>query len=85
MMHAAFKRGEQPGSNTMVEALILLLFLISGSATGWMGVHLLPQELLDDVNAQGVRLGLTAPIHHLLEGVARQLVGPLGVGERRRL
>ena len=60
MMHAAFKRGEQPGSNTMVEALILLLFLISGSATGWMGVHLLPQELLDDVNAQGVRLGLTA-------------------------
>ena len=25
-----------------------------------MGVHLLPQELLDDVNAQGVRLGLTA-------------------------
>jgi len=54
------KRGEQPGSNTMVEALILILFLISGSATGWMGVHLLPQELLDDVNAQGVRLGLTA-------------------------
>ena len=60
MMHAAFKRGEQPGSNTMVEALILILFLISGSATGWMGVHLLPQELLDDVNAQWVRLGLTA-------------------------
>ena len=44
----------------MVEALILILFLISGSATGWMGVHLLPQELLDDVNAQWVRLGLTA-------------------------
>ena len=60
MMHASIKRGEQPGSNTMVEALILILFLISGSATGWMGVHLLPQELLDDVNAQGVRLGLTA-------------------------
>ena len=60
MMHAAFKRGEQPGSNTMVEALILILFLISGSATGWMGVHLLPQELLDDVNAQWVRFGLTA-------------------------
>ena len=60
MMHAAFKRSEQPESDTMVEALILILFLISGSATGWMGVHLLPQELLDDVNAQWVRFGLTA-------------------------
>ncbi len=44
----------------MVEALIIILFLISGAATGWMGVHLLPQELLDDVNPQEVRLGLSA-------------------------
>ena len=44
----------------MVEALIIILFLISGTATGWMGVHLLPQELLDDTNAQQVRLGLSA-------------------------
>ncbi|QNI57677.1 putative conserved membrane TRAM and PIN domains containing protein [Synechococcus sp. BIOS-U3-1] len=44
----------------MVEALIIVLFLISGTATGWMGVHLLPQELLDDTNAQQVRLGLSA-------------------------
>ncbi|WP_114994043.1 PIN/TRAM domain-containing protein [Synechococcus sp. UW179A] len=44
----------------MVEALIIILFLISGTATGWMGVHLLPQELLDDTNAQEVRLGLSA-------------------------
>ena len=44
----------------MVEALIIILFLISGTATGWMGVHLLPQELLDDANAQQVRLGLSA-------------------------
>tara|TARA_B100001121_G_scaffold297119_1_gene303196 strand:+ start:397 stop:1551 length:1155 start_codon:yes stop_codon:yes gene_type:complete len=44
----------------MVEALIIILFLISGTATGWMGVHLLPQELLDNANAQKVRLGLSA-------------------------
>ena len=44
----------------MVEALIIILFLISGTATGWMGVHLLPQELLDNANAQQVRLGLSA-------------------------
>ncbi len=44
----------------MVEALIIVLFLVSGTATGWMGVHLLPQELLDDTNAQQVRLGLSA-------------------------
>ena len=44
----------------MVEALIIILFLISGTATGLMGVHLLPQELLDDANAQQVRLGLSA-------------------------
>ena len=44
----------------MVEVLILVLFLISGGATGWMGVHLLPQEMLDDVtDVQRVRLGLT--------------------------
>ena len=44
----------------MVEVLILVLFLISGGATGWMGVHLLPQEMLDDVtDVQRVRLVLT--------------------------
>ena len=44
----------------MVEPLILILFLISGAATGWMGVHLLPQELLDDgTDVALVRWGLT--------------------------
>jgi len=45
----------------MVEPLILILFLISGAATGWMGVHLLPQELLDEgTDVERVRWGLTA-------------------------
>ena len=45
----------------MVEPLILILFLISGAATGWMGVHLLPQELLDEgTDVELVRWGLTA-------------------------
>jgi uncharacterized protein YacL len=40
----------------MVDTLILLLFLISGAATGWLGVDLLPQPLLDQVtNAEGLR------------------------------
>ena len=43
----------------MVEPLILILFLISGAATGWMGVHLLPQELLDEgTDVELVRWGL---------------------------
>ena len=59
-MHAACNRTEQREPNPMVEALIITLFLISGAATGWMGVHLLPQELLDDANVQQIRLGLSA-------------------------
>jgi len=60
MVHAACKSTEQREPTIMVEALIIILFLISGAATGWMGVHLLPQEMLDDVNPQQVRLGLSA-------------------------
>ncbi|NDD45803.1 MAG: TRAM domain-containing protein, partial [Synechococcaceae bacterium WB9_4xB_025] len=44
----------------MVEALILLVFLISGASAGWMGVHLLPQDLFNDTtNVEGVRWVLT--------------------------
>ncbi|HJN35292.1 MAG: PIN/TRAM domain-containing protein [Prochlorococcus sp.] len=43
----------------MVETLILLLFLISGAATGWLGVDLLPLRLLEQVtNIDGLRLVL---------------------------
>ena len=44
----------------MVDPLILLLFMASGAAAGWMGVHLLPPEVLDETtNAEGLRWVLT--------------------------
>ena len=40
----------------MVDVLILLLFLLSGAATGWLGVDLLPERLLLQVtNMEGLR------------------------------
>lgn len=48
----------------MVDALILILFLISGAASGWLGVDLLPERLLVQVtNLEGLRwvLGALAP------------------------
>ena len=43
----------------MVDTLILLLFLVSGAATGWLGVDLLPEPLLLQVtNPEGLRLVL---------------------------
>ncbi len=40
----------------MVDALILLLFLISGAAAGWLGVDLLPEQLLLQVDRpEGLR------------------------------
>jgi uncharacterized protein YacL len=40
----------------MVDSLILVLFLISGAATGWLGVDLLPEKLLLQVtNLEGLR------------------------------
>ena len=42
----------------MVDSLILLLFLISGAATGWLGVDLLPEPLLLQVsNPEGLQIG----------------------------
>jgi len=39
-----------------VDSLILVLFLISGAATGWLGVDLLPEDLLIQVtNLEGLR------------------------------
>ena len=34
-----------PAPWPMVDSLILLLFLISGAATGWLGVDLLPEKI----------------------------------------
>ncbi len=41
----------------MANPLILLLFLISGAATGWLGVELLPVKLIEQAeNFEGLRL-----------------------------
>ena len=43
----------------LVDPLILVLFLLSGAATGWLGVDLLPESLLVQVtNPEGLRLVL---------------------------
>ena len=43
----------------LVDPLILVLFLLSGAATGWLGVDLLPEPLLMQVtNPEGLRLVL---------------------------
>ena len=40
----------------MVNPLILILFLISGVAVGWLGVDLLPTKMLEEVsNINGLR------------------------------
>jgi uncharacterized protein YacL len=65
----------------MVDPLILLLFLISGAATGWLGVDLLPERLLLEVtNLEGLRwvLGGFGAFFGLLAGFFFQLL-------RRRL
>lgn len=45
----------------MVDLLILLLFVGSGAAAGWLGIHLLPEQLVrPDTDAEQLRLILTA-------------------------
>lgn len=45
----------------MVDLLILLLFVGSGAAAGWLGIHLLPEQLVKpDTDAEQLRLILTA-------------------------
>ena len=45
----------------MVDPLILLLFILSGSAAGWMGIHLLPIGVVNETtDAEQLRLILTA-------------------------
>ena len=52
--------GATATTKPMVNPIILLLFLLSGAATGWMGVHLLPERLLEQVtNVGGLRWVLT--------------------------
>ncbi len=59
-MHAACIRSEQQRSDPMVDLLILVLFLVSGAATGWLGVELLPERLLEQTsNIDRLRLVLS--------------------------
>ena len=45
----------------MVDLLILLLFVGSGAAAGWLGIHLLPDQLVNpNTDAEELRLILTA-------------------------
>ncbi|MEI6829092.1 MAG: TRAM domain-containing protein [Synechococcaceae cyanobacterium ELA445] len=56
----------------MVDTLILVLFLLSGAATGWLGVDLLPEDLLIQVtNLEGLRwvLGGFGAFFGLLAGL----------------
>ena len=59
----------------MVDLLILLLFVGSGGAAGWLGIHLLPEQLVrPDTDAEQLRLILTAAGGGtgLVAGIARQ-------------
>lgn len=50
------KRHTHVNTVALVNALILLLFLVSGAAAGWLGVDLLPDRLLLQVsNLDGLR------------------------------
>ena len=59
--HASIIRIELPRPEPMVDPLILLLFILSGSAAGWMGIHLLPIGVVNETtDAEQLRLILTA-------------------------
>ena len=54
----------------MVDLLILILFVLSGAAAGWLGVDLLPETLLIQVD-DAERLRLLVERHAALTGSRR--------------
>ena len=43
----------------MTDILVLILFILSGAASGWLGVDLLPVDILKQVsNVEGFRIVL---------------------------
>jgi len=60
----------------MADLVILVLFLISGAITGWIGVNWLPQETLDKItNLNNLKIalsGLTALIGLLIAFLIQQ-------------
>ena len=56
MQHAALIGTFESLIKKMVATLILVLFLFSGAATGWLGVDLLPESILEEIeNIQGLK------------------------------
>ncbi len=56
MNHAAPIKREEAKFDPMMELLILVLFFISGVATGWLGVDFLPDQIVAEVtNLKGLR------------------------------
>ncbi len=61
MDHAATIWKEEPTIELMVDSLLLVIFLISTAATGWLGADLLPNELFGKTtNIQQLRIIMTA-------------------------
>jgi len=60
----------------MADLVILVLFLISGAITGWIGVNWLPEETLDQItNLRNLKIalsGLTALIGLLIAFLFQQ-------------
>ena len=60
----------------MADLVILVLFLISGAITGWIGVAWLPQETLDQItNLKNLKIalsGLTALVGLLIAFLFQQ-------------
>ena len=46
----------------MVDSLILVLFVLSGAAAGWMGVHLLPPVVNETTDVEQLRVTLGQPV-----------------------
>ena len=60
----------------MADLVLLVLFLISGAITGWIGVNWLPQETLDQItNLKNLKIalsGLTALVGLLIAFLFQQ-------------
>ena len=59
----------------MVDTLILVLFVVSGAAAGWLGVDLLPEQQLiriDDIQQLSLILGGSGALAGLVAGVVFQ-------------
>ena len=73
---ALVKNEKQAYPEYMADLVILVLFLISGAITGWIGVNWLPQETLDKItNLKNLKIalsGLTALVGLLIAFLFQQ-------------